>query len=643
MLLAGVRAYAGRAFPDQFNYTSLAQFILERPFRTGLEDVCNCPCFAPAVLLKTDRIGQSVLHAFFAATSFQDAQPLFEPTIVLAPALVVVAVYLIGARLGLGRGLTLAVAVTAGVLPALTLLHLESFLSHVLAVPFLLMGPVLAADLAARPGWRPLLRAALILTAAASIYTELWPILLAIPAVVLGPAVLRGPRRGALVLCGLVLVLSPLLLNMGMLRTLRVVLIRLDRPGVLAHAYPWAFTVEGWSRLWLGDLAAKASGVARPVVRIGALAVTALACYGWVQRALAEWRAGRRGRRVRAGFALSLTGLVLLPLVLVARDTEHPYQFYKMLLTSGPLLVVGWALFARALCRPAAEAPPCRVALARRLPVLLVLGVVSPAALAGTAAMVLASADPVPAARTNGPYFMALGDLARCLGGLRGALVIAAPRALEDGWYNGWMAYFGRANPVWILNPSINHGEPPWGPESRRAFTGEHLPAAVHILAGSMEGVRASPPAGGTRLWSHDGYELWQMNGPGWALPLGLKAPGGVERGDGQPLFWTVAEPARLEVLAGGSGTLACDAALVLPDPVPAGTGPRALRIQTSRGHEVVLKASAGAVSFTLPLPPGRTTLLFSAVGVPRVGVRGLCVRFTPAEGEKESRVGDAR
>src|SRR5262245_46317583 len=101
LLIIGARFYMGRAWGDQYNYTALAQFLADERFSMSLSEVGHRPYLATALNFKSDRIGQSVLHSFFAISSLQEAKTLFEPTILLSVALIVFAVYGLGRRFGL--------------------------------------------------------------------------------------------------------------------------------------------------------------------------------------------------------------------------------------------------------------------------------------------------------------------------------------------------------------------------------------------------------------------------------------------------------------------------------------------------------------------------------------------------------------
>ena len=154
LLIVGASFYMGRAWGDQYNYTALAQFLTDERFSMSMSQVGQRPYLATAISFKLDRIGQSVLHSFFATSSLQEAKTLFESTILLSVALLVLAVYALGRRYGMQKGYALATGAAAGLLPGIAMVHLESFLSQALAIPLLLLFPVLLDDLVQRLDWR---------------------------------------------------------------------------------------------------------------------------------------------------------------------------------------------------------------------------------------------------------------------------------------------------------------------------------------------------------------------------------------------------------------------------------------------------------------------------------------------------------
>jgi hypothetical protein len=652
LLCAGAASYAGRCWADQFNYTSLAQFLVDEPLGTPPEDLGERPYLVAALVLKGDRIGQSIVHGFFTRSSGLDARTLFEPTILLSPDLLVLATWALGRRLRLRRGRALAAATVAGLLPAVTLIHLESFLSQALALPLLVLWPVLLDELAARPDGRRLATCALVLTAATSIYTELWPVFLGVSVLVLVPALWANPRRGRLLACLGTLAASPLLLNPGLVASVRAILGRLDDPG-LKHVYPWAFTEEGLGRLWLGDLAAHLAGPLSWVVALVAWGATLLGGAGLLQFLLRRLTGAGPGR---VGLALGLVGVALLPVVVRLKDEDHPYQYYKLLLTVSPLLLVGLARFG-GRARPTAPMPAHLAGRVRGWLALgvLPLGAVFPLVLAGTAAMVWESgrlpARPPSLARFLNPertlaHFLRDPDvrqLARLLEKLhQGKLLIACSNVtflgMSNSWFNGWLAWFARHNRVWLAEPMTNGFSPDAVPGSARFLAPMRYPDRLLVLVNRTHSFRLPPVGDTSLLWANPSYELWQTNSRRWALPL-VNNANLVQEFDGRSFLWVGASGTTVEVLAGSPGRLTVQAWFTPGCPCPPATSQRRVRITTSRGYRAELVTRGGLGSFTVPVASGRTTVTLAVTwpappsGDGRLAMLSACAlsaRFLP-------------
>src|SRR5262249_46612793 len=146
---------------------------------------------------------------------------------------------------------------------------------------------------------------------------------------------------------GVLLLVAPLVLYL--VYGLRGVL-AVSTPGVLAHIYPWAYSIEGVERLWIGDLVTFAGVRESPIVWVLAVGVTLLGYAGLIIHALVQaaraWR-GEEGWRPAMLLACLMLGLASTPLVVLLRGPNYGYQLYKLLLTASPLFIVGLALLLR--------------------------------------------------------------------------------------------------------------------------------------------------------------------------------------------------------------------------------------------------------------------------------------------------------
>jgi hypothetical protein len=640
LFAAGARAYLGRAWTDQLNYTAYAEAAAHLPFSKFAEGRSQQPYLNLALRMKIDRVGQSLLHGLFAVSSRGPVRALLVPIILLMPALVVLAAYALCRRLGLRSASSLLTAVTAGLLPALALMHLEGFLSQALATPLLLFFPVLLHDLARRPGWRTLGPAALVMAGTTAIYTEVWLLLMGSATLVLGLAVRRGrcgerPWR-RLVGCWVVLLLAPVALNPGVLRLAFILTQRLGLTQ-LNHVYPWAFRVEGLVRLWFGDAGAAllgssaatfvggvgvpASGLIPSLVRALALGLTGLGLFGLAQACLANLPRGEgwRDPARRSIFALScgILALALLPVCVVARDDNHAYQFYKLLLMQTPLLAVGLGLFGHAVQRHLGGGR------GRWLTVGL-LGPVAAGALAATTRMVIEPVRlrPAPRSLASGilaPDFLALQEQLERLSGQDLFLWYADDSICGSHVAHGWLAYSARHNRLWLGNPLVNDYFLEEEADSRRSLDLTELPKELIVLTGQGCPLRPTDLPAARLLWGNRSYQLWRTSGLRLAVLGGVADAHGLN-GTGVPSRFWMSGSATLTLWTNVAGRVVLSADVTLGPSLPP-NALRRMRIDNpARGYCGTVTLTGGPVEVEVPVAVGLNKVVLTPLDTPWLG-----------------------
>jgi hypothetical protein len=652
LLLVGAREYLGRAWPDQYNYTCIAQFLMDVPFHTPWPALGDRPYLINAVALKDDRIGQSVLHGFFAVSSGLDAKALFEPSILLGPVLSALAVYALARRFGLGTRWAAAASLAAGLTPGLTAVHLECFFSHALGVPFLLFFPAAVDGLREGPGPRPLARAALLFAAGCSIYTEFWGLLLGVALLGLATAVWSHPRKVRFVLCHAALLLAPFALIPGASGSIWLIYNRRVSLPMLGELYPWAYSLEGLARIWLGDWAGRSGDRWQSFVRFYGLAVTGLGylglCQAWRDRLHQPAPSGAEPGRGSLSLATGVAAVALLPLVILVKDDQHPYQYYKLLMSVGPLLALGLALlWQRPPTAPSAAARPGGAAAGGRLraaPGLLCFGAVAALAGAGAASMTLNSTlKHRKITRSSNAQVMRQPDVVavgRLLQKSPGGDLILGFTDPYGGYLNTWFCYFGRRQQIRMLDPHFIYMHL-WLDRGAHILDPNNLPADAPILL--MKGPFQNEAVGDLEpVWSAGRFRLVKPTpGGSWALAYNLANPNGLEERLGQPFFWVGKEATTLQVSASRPGTLTLLANFCPGPCIPETQSPR-LRVRTSAGHDAEFVTAGGVGELAVPVPAGVCTVSIESLdqptqavpgGDPRpllVGVSNLEFRFTP-------------
>lgn len=536
LLAVGPQRWVGRLWPDQYGYTSTAQFLADEPYSTTLADMGqrahlfrtlrpSMGLLATPISLKENRIGQSLLQAFLATSLGRDAKPLFGPLIVLSSPLLVLSLTLLAGRLGLSPPLALLAGALGGLLPALALLQVESFLSHALVLGCFPAWLAALDQLGQRSSPGRLAAAALVLSFGFSVYSEMWAAFVALGLVVLGAHGLQqGRPLRALRDWGL-LVLLTLLAHLRFLPSFFFFQQAAVREGAHQAIYPWAYQLEGLARLWLGDLAP----LGGPAATLVGLTLTALGALGLTL--------GLGGGRPRLPLALGVLALALgaLPLRLTGR---HPYQFYKALLTAAPVLAVGLAALAarhREGWAGRLRAAPAGLALAL--------------ALAATLHMVLPTADARPAPRSNQAQLLApeVQQAQRAVEALAGQKLVLGPGLTP--LVNAWMIYYARRNETWLATPYMARDRLRESPEAAPLLDLARAPADALVL--SRAGLPPLPPRA-RQLWSNPAYALWQPEPGPWVLLFDAGLPLELGPRAATPLWLLSGGAARARVVLAG-------------------------------------------------------------------------------------------
>jgi hypothetical protein len=461
----GASHYYGYGWYDMFNYVSLAQFFSDLPFHSISNDHGY---LVAAQQFKSDRIGQSVLHAFFLVSSGSDAQQSFGTTILLSPFLLFFAFLTIARRLT-STSIVAHLAALAGALsPTVATVHLESFFSQAMCLPFLVLWPAAVGRLIETPGWRTALTAGLLLAAICSVYTETVPIALAISVVCCFAKDAAGLKplqtifsgrlyqpRSSRYYCEITLVWLPIavafaiIANLGFLSSAIGIFSRTTTGDVLVGIYPWAFKIAGLARLWLGNqvnlepewITWAAAAATAAVVAVNLISMTAYA------------------KRSFSFFFLALVMLMLVPLgpLIAGKGSLYGYQFYKLLLMTSPLHAFWFVIGCNLLLRQpfaAKSYAPAFGALFVAVNSFLLIGITHASAKVST----IANSHRGGAHLLIGADFRQLRDFLAVTRN-RNVLTLWFDNELGAGSYRtAWIDYFARNNRVFSINSIAGGG-----------------------------------------------------------------------------------------------------------------------------------------------------------------------------------------
>ena len=518
LFLAGAKYYVGRAWHDQFSYTATAQFLIDYPFNLSFNDLQNHPYLVKAATnLKFDRIGQSIFQGFLAVSGLTDAKTMFEPAVLLAPFLITLAIYSLARKLSgtrLPTSFSLAAA-AAGTLPGIAMVHLESFFSQALAIPFLMLWPSIVSGAIEKPDSKRLFAASLLLAAGTSIYTEFYIFFVWTGALIAVFEILRQPNLEYCQPGGMTFYIgvdffrklwryfSPLgmvlgmafLLNIGFAKSVGPIFHRSAIPGILAGIYPWGI-VEGLQRVWFGDIVAQLPPILDKVIVIISIGLVIAACLGFMAAF----------RRRKDGLTLSLLVLMIFPFVMML-GPGFKYQSYKLLLSVSPLLPLGIALTGSSLMEH-------RFLSGHFIKIILFLVLMGLGGLSsyGTIDMTVRSGvgHNLEEIGRGGAHKLLATSTRRIqdkVSAMHGEdiYILYKDNFFDGNYINGWLSYFARKNRVWVANPRIGDAiisEPihPQKPE-RHAFL---------LTSGDLKG------HGAKKVFSSEPYHLYKFSNTEW-------------------------------------------------------------------------------------------------------------------------------
>jgi hypothetical protein len=330
----GVARYRGNLHSDQYPYLVSAQFLMEEPFSLEWDTVGARPWLVVAMSTKNDRIGQSIVQGFLAVTAGRDSPDLFFPTLLLGPALMVPAVFLLGPQCGLPRRWTTWAALAAGAVPGVEYLVSMCFLSHTLCVPTLVAFLAGVIRLARGTGWRALPGTAAALVVGFAVYTEFVPIFAGSAGVALTAGLVYRQislKRAAGVSAALVLACA---LNPAALVSARTVLERgTNHSGMRTNCRTSVWVAALWlhfEKAWLTG-----GRVDHTVAHLFFYSITGAAAVGGLVLAT---RAVRSGHHLAP--ALACVALLVPPIALRVVQAECEYMIGKLVLTLAPVAVV---------------------------------------------------------------------------------------------------------------------------------------------------------------------------------------------------------------------------------------------------------------------------------------------------------------
>ena len=329
------RWYVGYGWQDQYNYMVTSEFLKEYPYSTSLGEI-DSPYLIQAVEKKSDRIGQSIYMAFVASVVNISSDEAYGAVSLLSPLLTYFAFLYIFAGMSVRKIYAQIFALGAGVLPAVSVIHLECFLSQALGTPLLLVVIAFIMRLDFRKiSWRDIVVGSILIAGTNSVYSEYLVFVVVAMVCKLFFSLLKTPRLiGRFGFITLLLSSLSLLVNLRYIPASLKIFGRTGLGGVLTHVYPFSHSVYGYTRLYWGDLFVDNKIT---LILLGLFFVVGLV--GMVMAVV----------RQKSVEVLVLLCFVLVPIVLNLTTNRYSYQAYKLMLSFSPLILIGWGFLINSL------------------------------------------------------------------------------------------------------------------------------------------------------------------------------------------------------------------------------------------------------------------------------------------------------
>lgn len=519
LLILDVDTYVGRGWHDQINYTLTAQSLMDYPFHYELQNLNDQPSALKGITIAhIDRIGAMLYQGFLASTLFTEAKITFEPAILILSFLSVLAIYQLAQELSLSKKNSLFTAAIGGSLPSLAAIHLECFFSQALATPLLLFWPILLSRIFTSRCWQSVLVAAIFLAGITSIYTEFYLIFIGFLCLALLFNITIPAKTGiqeysinifkfrtsgvnkllTFIFLLIAIIVIALALNPGYFTVFYDIINRSISANFLIGLYPWAGKLEGLSRLWLGDFAAKNSyTILYFITNLISIILISFVYIGFGLKALKQ----------KQWIAMACFLLSLLPIgIFLIGHREYEYQFYKLLLTISPLFPLGIVLFFQQINRSISP---------------LIFWITLLITSTSTIYMGYGSTDIKSQIALNrgGAFKMLTPEILEIQKKLstphkQNILINWQDDFFNGNFMNGWLNYFARYHKIWLTNPNVGDFN-----NVLETFIVklDSLPKKFLLLTPTLDNQLITGTAV-HKFWNNKHYSFFSIDGKNWAL-----------------------------------------------------------------------------------------------------------------------------
>jgi len=282
-------------------------------------------------------------------------------------------------------------------------------------------------------------------------------------------------------------------MNPGFVRAIAKIFKRIAIPNVLPSVYPWAFSLEGLTRLWLGDIGADLAGYWPYILGVVSVGLLLLAYSG----------IGFTLVKRKDGLTLGIAALAILPLIIMFKGSQYKYQLYKVLLSVSPLMPLGVALFLKTVSRSHRYYQSFL-----RFVIPITVFILFAVCCVSTGDMVLRSGlgrtreeiGRGGAHKLIGPSTRAVQDVLSSMHD-KDLYILYHDNFHRGKFINGWLTYFARHNRVLAINPLVGIKQRSFKPSSDPfLLTATHVESFKDYL-----------------VWSYKPYYLYEFPLKEWS------------------------------------------------------------------------------------------------------------------------------
>lgn len=172
--------YLGYGWVDSLNYISSSEILKDYQLKVPKIDLINKAYLLPGLDVKDDRIAQSLVIVFFSLLTGENTKTIFGPVLLSSVFLFFISMFLLIKLFFKSFFKSILIAVNIGISSSFAMIHIETFLSHALALPYVITYIYLIETFKKNISKYNLFCVGIIFSTLFFLYPELIPILLLI-------------------------------------------------------------------------------------------------------------------------------------------------------------------------------------------------------------------------------------------------------------------------------------------------------------------------------------------------------------------------------------------------------------------------------------------------------------------------------